>query len=138
MNTKSYSEMIGYSTFEDRFNYLKLQGTVGVNTFGFDRYLNQNFYKSKEWKTVRDYIIVRDGACDLGIEDRIIESNVYIHHINPLTPEDIEFGSSNLFDPENLICVSRETHEALHYGDERYLEKQKLVIRRPGDTCPWK
>ena len=135
---KRYSELTQLNTFEDRFNYLKLSGVVGYDTFGFDRYMNQQFYRSKEWKKLRDQIIIRDNACDLGIPGREISGRVYIHHINPLTQDDITNSTENLFDPENLICVSQETHNAIHYGDSSYLEKNKVIERTPGDTCPWK
>lgn len=138
MNTKSYKELSLLNSFEDRFNYLKLVGKVGVDTFGFDRYMNQQFYRSREWKNVRDYVIVRDNGCDLGISGKEITGKIYIHHINPISPDDIEHSSDNLLDPNNLICVSQETHNAIHYGDNSILEKNKVVQRVPGDTCPWK
>lgn len=137
-NTKRYSEMTSMSTYEERFNYLKLGGAVGRDTFGFDRYLNQQFYRSKEWKDLRDQIIIRDNACDLGVPGHEIAGKIYIHHLNPLTPEDITNSSSKLFDPDNLICVSAETHNAIHYGDGSIIERNKIVERTPGDTCPWK
>lgn len=135
---KSYNEMLSYNSFEERFKYLKLNGQVGFDTFGFDRYMNQGFYKSKEWKQIRSYVITRDNGCDLGIEDRPIVGNIYIHHINPLTQEDIINGSSNLLDPNNLICVSFKTHNALHYGDETSINDNNIIVRSPNDTCPWK
>lgn len=138
MNTKRYSEMVTLSTFEDRFNYLKLSGTVGRDTFGFDRYLNQQFYRSKEWKNLRDQIIIRDNGCDLGVPGHEIGGKIYIHHINPLNPEDIEHSTDKLFDPDNLVCVSAETHNAIHYGDGSILKRNTIVERAPGDTCPWK
>ena len=136
--TKRYSDLKQLSTFEERFEYLKLKGNVGQDTFGFDRYLNQQFYRSKEWKKVRDEVIIRDGACDLGIPGHEIFGKVYIHHIEPLYPEDIEESSDKLLDPENLICVSQETHNAIHYGDDSILDKYKIIERTPKDTCPWK
>jgi len=135
---RTYNEMSMLGTFDERFKYLSLIGQVGLDTFGFDRYMNQAFYKSKEWQQVRSYVIVRDNGCDLGIPDRPIGGHVYIHHIDPITPEDIKHGSSKLLDPNNLVCVSFETHNALHYGDEEYLERNKLVERHSNDTCPWK
>ena len=138
MNDKSYSEMIAMSEFDDRFRYAKLDGQVGIDTFGFDRYLNQQFYRSKEWKRLRDQIIIRDNGCDLGVPGHEISGNIYIHHLNPLSPEDITESTEKLFDPDNLVCVSAETHNAIHYGDESILEKNKIVERSPGDTCPWK
>lgn len=138
MNDKSYYEMITMSEFDDRFRYAKLDGQVGMGTFGFDRYLNQQFYRSKEWKRLRDQIIIRDNGCDLGVPGHEISGKIYIHHLNPLSPEDITESTEKLFDPDNLVCVSAETHNAIHYGDESILEKNKIVERSPGDTCPWK
>ena len=138
MNDKSYSEMITMSEFDDRFRYAKLDGQVGMDTFGFDRYLNQQFYRSKEWKRLRDQIIIRDNGCDLGVPGHEISGKIYIHHLNPLSLEDITESTEKLFDPDNLVCVSAETHNAIHYGDESILEKNKIVERSPGDTCPWK
>lgn len=135
---KRYSELATMSTFEDRFKYAKLDGAVGQDTFGFDRYLNQQFYRSKEWKTLREQIIIRDNACDLGVPGHDISGKIYIHHLNPLSPEDITESTDKLFDPDNLVCVSAETHNAIHYGDESILEKNKIIERKPGDTCPWK
>ncbi len=135
---KRYLELKQLHTFEERFNYLKLNGQVGKDTFGFDRYLNQQFYKSKEWKQVRDYVIVRDNACDLGIPDNEIKGKIYIHHINPITIDDVTNSTSNLLDPNNLICVSYETHNAIHYGDSSYLERYQINERTMNDTCPWK
>jgi hypothetical protein len=138
MNDKRYSEMITMPEFDDRFRYAKLDGQVGRDTFGFDRYLNQQFYRSKEWKRLRDQIIIRDNGCDLGVPGHEISGKIYIHHLNPLSPEDITESTAKLFDPDNLVCVSAETHNAIHYGDESILEKNKIVERSPGDTCPWK
>ena len=135
---KRYSELKQLHTFEERFNYLKLNGQVGKDTFGFDRYLNQQFYKSKEWKQVRDYVIVRDNACDLGIPDNEIKGKIYIHHINPITIDDVTNSTNNLLDPNNLICVSYETHNAIHYGDSSYLKRYQINERTMNDTCPWK
>lgn len=135
---KRYSELSQLSSFEDRFRYLKLDGQVGVDTFGFDRYMNQQFYKSKEWKDIRDKVIVRDNGCDLGSPDNPIKGKIYIHHMNPLSPDDIENSTENLLNPEYLICVSHATHNALHYGDDSILERNKIVERGPNDTCPWK
>lgn len=145
---KSYSELIRLKTFEERYEYLKLNGRVGEETFGYDRYVNQVLYsKSQEWKRVRRDVIIRDNGCDLGIEDRIISplegiklprtSNVYIHHINPITKEDIINRSPLIFDLENLICCSFDTHQAIHYGDKNLLTFQP-IIRVPNDTCPWR
>ena len=134
---KSYSECIIFPTFEERFEYLKLSAAIGVATFGSDRYLNQIFYRSPEWKKVRRDVIIRDNGCDLGIEDRTIRGQIYIHHINPITMEDIAKRTRQLFDPENLICVSHATHNAIHYGDVNLLTPSKPIERTPGDTCPW-
>lgn len=130
--------MITMPEFDDRFRYAKLDGQVGRDTFGFDRYLNQQFYRSKEWKRLRDQIIIRDNGCDLGVPGHEISGKIYIHHLNPLSPEDITESTAKLFDPDNLVCVSAETHNAIHYGDESILEKNKIIERSPGDTCPWK
>jgi hypothetical protein len=147
LNFKSYSEMCQFQTFEERYEYLKLAGHVGEETFGCDRYLNQILYNTPEWKNFRRDIIIRDNGCDLGIQDRVIApdigvrlprtSNVYIHHINPITKEDVLRRKPMIFDPENVICCSFKTHQAIHYGDSNLLEQQ-LVERRPNDTCPWR
>lgn len=133
---KTYSEMCKLDTFIDRFNYLSLKGVVAEETFGFDRYLNQRFYKSREWKQLRNKIILRDNGCDLGIEGREIFDRVIIHHMNPLSLNDIEYMTDFLLDPEYLICVSHQTHNAIHYGDESLLFTE-LVERTPGDTKLW-
>lgn len=135
--TKRYSELIALTSFIDRFNYLKLEGVVGQETFGIERYLNQEFYHSEEWKSIRDRIIIRDGGCDLGIPGREIHGRIYIHHMNPILPEDVIRHSSTLVDPENLICTSKRTHDAIHYGDENQLAKDP-VVRCKNDTCPWR
>lgn len=133
---KTYSEMCKLDTFIDRFNYLSLKGVVAEETFGFDRYLNQRFYKSREWKQLRNKIILRDHGCDLGIEGREIFDRVIIHHMNPLSLNDIEYMTDFLLDPEYLVCVSHQTHNAIHYGDESLLFTE-LVERTPGDTKLW-
>lgn len=135
---KCYSELIKLPTFEERFEYLKLNGSVGGETFGFERQLNQIFYRSPEWKHIRREVIMRDKGCDLGIEDREIIGRVEIHHINPVTLDDIEKESDILLDPDNLICASPNTHKAIHYSDDGILTKTEPVIRRPFDTCPWR
>lgn len=135
---KTYSELILLPTFEERFDYLKLDGTVSDLTFGADRYLNQIFYGTPEWRRARNEVIIRDDGCDLGIGDRPIYRRIYIHHLNPLSKEDILQRRSCLFDPENLICVSFDTHQAIHYGDVNLLTPSKPVERKPNDTCPWK
>lgn len=137
MDTKRYSELILLPTFEERFEYLKLNGTVGTATFGFDRVFNQQFYQSVEWKRVRDEIIVRDCGRDLGIQGREIYGRILIHHMNPITITDIQHVTPYLLNPEFLICVSHDTHNAIHYGDASLLAMEP-VERKPGDTCPWK
>lgn len=137
--TKSYSELKKLKTFEERYEYLRLKGSVGEDTFGSKRYLNQILYKSKEWKQARDKVIIRDNGCDLGIEGRdILKPNkVLIHHINPITVDDILNRDSKVFDQNNLITVSHRTHEAIHYGDSNLLIKDPIT-RHANDTCPWK
>lgn len=137
MSIKTYSELMSLSSFKERYEYLRLRGNVGVDTFGFDRYLNQNFYRSAEWRRVRDQVIVRDNGCDLGIEDRMIPGRILIHHMNPITEKDILYHSDFLMDPEYLICVSHNTHNAIHYGDESILIPEP-VVRTKNDTCPWR
>ena len=137
MIIRTYSDLIQLPTFEERFRYLQLNSSVGKETFGFDRYLNQNFYRSVEWKRIRDKVIIRDNGCDLGIEDRLIYGRVIIHHMNPVTDRDIVDLTSFLLNPEYLICVSHNTHNAIHYGNEDLLMKGP-VIRTKNDTCPWK
>jgi hypothetical protein len=134
---RTYSELITLPTFEERYRYLRLGGRVGEATFGFDRWLNQVFYKSDEWLSVRDEVIIRDGACDLGIPGREIESRILIHHMNPITKKDILDRSDFLLNPEYLICTIKNTHDAIHYGDESLLIKDP-IIRRKNDTCPWR
>lgn len=137
MSIKTYSDLIQLPTFEERFQYLKLSGAVGKETFGFDRYLNQNFYRSAAWKRVRDQVIVRDNGCDLGIDDRIIYGKILIHHMNPINDRDILDLTDILLNPEYLICVSHLTHNAIHYSDESLLPREPIV-RFKNDTCPWK
>lgn len=145
---RTYSELIKLPTFEERFEYLKLNGSVGSETFGFDRYLNQKFYKTAEWKRIRDEVIIRDLACDLGISDRPIIADyygkrqilgrIYIHHMNPININDILESTSYLTNPEYLIVTTHETHNAIHYGDSSLLINSKLVERSANDTCPWR
>ena len=133
----TYSELAKLPTFEERFRYLRLGGGVGKETFGFDRYLNQRFYSSAEWKRIRRDVIIRDNGCDLGIPGRMIGGRILIHHMNPVSREDILAATDALINPEYLVCVSHKTHNAIHYGDESLL----TVIppeRKPNDTCPWK
>lgn len=134
---RCYSELIELPTFEDRYFYLKLDGRVGEETFGFDRYLNQIFYKSDEWLSVRDSVIVRDLGCDLGIKDREIHGRIMVHHMNPITKEDILDRSDFLLNPEYLITTVKRTHDAIHYGDDSLIIPTNIE-RRKNDTCPWK
>ena len=135
--TKRYSELIKLPTFEERFEYLKLDGRVGKETFGWDRIFNQSFYHSPEWKALRRDVIIRDNGCDLGIEDREIFDKIIVHHINPLTKEQLLNLDPCIFDMENLISCSHNTHNAIHYGDKSLLP-QDPIERRPFDTCPWR
>ena len=134
---RTYSELCQLSTFEDRFDYLRLNGSVGKDTFGFDRYLNQQFYRSSEWKRIRDRVILRDNGCDLGVEGYEIRGRILIHHINPISVEDIHTMSDLLMNPEYLICVSHRTHNAIHYGDESLIITAPIE-RTQNDTCPWR
>ena len=135
---RTYSELITLPTFEERYEYLKLNGIVSEETFGFDRYINQEFYqRSKEWKRIRDSVIIRDEGCDLGIEGREIRGKIIVHHMNPITKEDILANSDFLLNPEYLICTLKSTHDAIHYGDENLLIKEP-IIRTANDTCPWR
>lgn len=133
---KSYSELRRLDTIEERFNYLSLRGVVGDKTFGFDRYLNQQFYASVEWRRIRDYVIVRDNGCDLGVEGFDIHDRIYVHHMNPMTIGDFTEYNPDILDPEFLIAVTLRTHNAIHYGDKSLLPKP-IVERRPGDTKLW-
>ena len=137
MDIKTYSELTKLHTFEERFRYLQLHGSVGRDTFGFDRIFNQMFYTSSEWKRVRDIVITRDNGCDLGIEGREIYGKVVIHHLNPISLEDIENATEYLLNPEYLITTTHNTHNAIHYGDESKLVTNPIERRR-NDTCPWK
>ena len=137
MSIRTYSELITLPTFEERFRYLQLGGKVGEDTFGHDRYLNQMFYTSDEWRRIRRDVIVRDNGCDLGIQDREIHGLIIIHHMNPITIEDIINRSEFLLNPEYLISTVKNTHDAIHFSDERILITDPIE-RRPNDTCPWK
>lgn len=137
MNIKRYSELILLPTFEERYKYLQLNGIIGDETFGFDRYINQMFYRSQEWKQVRDYVIVRDNGCDLGIEGHEIRGKILIHHMNPIGIKDIQQVNKFLLDPEYLITTMLSTHNAIHYGDEGLLVTDPIE-RSKNDTCPWK
>lgn len=137
MKIKSYSEMCSFSTFIERFNYLKLNGKVGIETFGFDRYLNQVLYCSQEWKRFRRQVIIRDNGCIFGLEGYNINGRLIVHHINPITLEQIEQRDPMIFSMENVVCVTHNVHEAIHYGDESLIPTDP-IIRKPNDTCPWK
>lgn len=135
---RSYSELIEIPTFDERFKYLSLKGSVGDFTFNGHRYLNQKLYRSEEWKSVRRRVIIRDNGCDLGCEDHPILGSVLIHHINPITIDDIVDRRRLVFDPENLICVSFDTHNAIHYGKEDILVPSSWNARTKNDTCLWR
>ena len=137
MSIRTYSELITIPTFEERFEYLQLKGSVGKDTFGYDRYLNQVLYRSPEWKRLRNQIIIRDCGCDLACEGYDIYGKVLIHHLNPITVEDVLARSRKVFDPDNLVCVSHNTHNAIHYGDVDLLVTGP-IIRTKNDTCPWR
>lgn len=138
MKFKTYSELSKLVTFEDRYQYLRLSGVVGETTFGYDRYLNQLLYqRSKRWRASRNAVIVRDNGCDLGVEGYEIYGKIIVHHMNPITIEDIERESEFIFDPEFLICTTLNTHNAIHYGDEKLLPRAPIV-RTKNDTCPWR
>lgn len=134
---RRYSDLRRLESFKERYYYLKLNGVVGESTFGFDRYVNQSLYKSSRWRRTRSQIIIRDNGCDLGIEGHDIGDHIIIHHMNPITLEDIEEEEDSVFDPEYLICCSSRTHKAIHFGDENLLPKE-FVERRPNDTCLWR
>lgn len=136
-NIRTYSEMITLKTYEERFDYLKIGGQVGRETFGYDRYLNQILYNTKQWKTFRREIIIRDNACDLACEGYEINYRILVHHINPITVEDIINRNPMIFDPENAITTTHRTHNAIHYGDKNLLVLQPME-RTPNDTCPWR
>lgn len=138
-STKSYKDLKKLKTFDDRFKYLKIDGvTIGQSTFGYDRYINQSFYKSRKWKKTRDKVIIRDNGNDLGVDGEPIGGTIIVHHINPVTLEDLEEGNPIVYDLDNLISCSRKTHNAIHYGDENYTKDIKEVERRPNDNFPWR
>lgn len=137
MNIRTYSELSKLTTFEERYRYLRLEGRVGEETFGFDRWINQMFYKDPEWLKIRDEVIIRDNGCDLGIEGREIYSRIIVHHMNPITKADILDRSEFLLNPEYLICTVKNTHDAIHYGDENLLITLPME-RSVNDTCPWR
>lgn len=133
---RTYSELVKFATFEERFRYLALRGGVADPTFGYDRWVNQTFYASREWKLVRRDVIARDLGCDLGVEGYEIHGRVVVHHMNPMVLEDFSEGNRSIMDPEFLITTTHETHNAIHYGDERQLPRPP-VDRKPGDTKLW-
>ena len=133
---KSYSEMANFKTHKERFEYLKTNSKVGDETFGYDRYLNQTLYKSAEWKKARAQVILRDKGCDLGIEGYEINDKILVHHINPITRDDILNKNPEIFNPDNLVCTCKRTHDAIHYGNEDSIKGP--VERHQNDTCPWK
>ena len=136
-NIRTYSELITLPTFKERYEYLRLNGRVGEETFGYDRYMNQTFYKSREWLNIRDEVIIRDNGCDLGVEGYEIHGRILIHHMNPITIDDILQRSDFLLNPEYLISTIKRTHDAIHYGDENLLIDVPIE-RTKNDTCPWK
>jgi len=133
---RSYNELHRYVTLEERFNYLKLHGQVGEATFGFDRWMNQRFYRSREWRQLRDFVIIRDNGCDLGVPEHEIHERLIIHHMNPMTIEDIVHSNEDNLNPDFLISTTHQTHNAIHYGDERLLPRRQ-IIRAAGDTKLW-
>jgi hypothetical protein len=136
MKIRTYSELRRLPTFDERFDYLVLRGEVGVTTFGFDRWINQRFYQSRQWQYVRDHVVFRDGACDLGIPGYEIHAQLLVHHLNPVTAEALQHGEEWILDPEYLITTTHRTHNAIHYGDAS-LVRRLPVERRPGDTKLW-
>jgi hypothetical protein len=136
MLIKTFTELQEFRTFDERYEYLRLKGVVGESTFGFDRYLNQMLYTSSRWLKVRDKVIIRDNGCDLGIEGYEIRGKILVHHMNPISQEDIERDNPDIFNLNFLISTSERTHQAIHYGDKSLLPKVP-IIRRPGDTSPW-
>lgn len=135
---RSYKELVKLDNYEDRYLYLLLGDKIGEDTFGFDRYLNQTFYKSTEWRHLRNEIIIRDNGCDLGMSGFDIYGKIIIHHMNPIRKNDILNATDYLMNPDFLICVSMDTHNAIHYGDKNYLDRFKDISRSPNDTCPWR
>ena len=137
MRSRTYRGLLQFDSFEERFEYLKLLGSVGAETFGSSRYMNQDFYRSREWKSFRDGIILRDEGCDLGVPGRLIRGRIIVHHLDPITEDDLVHGADLLLDPDNAVCTSFVTHQAIHYGDASLLFPDP-VERYPNDTCPWK
>lgn len=138
MEQKTYSELMQIPNFIDRIRYLKLSGKVSENTFGFQRYLNQQFYKSQQWKELRNFVILRDNGCDLAMPGYELNRDILIHHLNPIEIDDIRFQTDKLLNPENLVCVSHITHNIIHYGDEGYIDDLGYTERSSNDTCPWR
>ena len=134
---KTYSDLRRLQTMEERFEYLKLGGVVGQNTFGYDRWMNQEFYRSRQWRHMRNFVMARDYGRDLGLEGYEIHDRVYVHHMNPIKPEDLIEGLGDVLDPEFLISVTMDTHNAIHYGDESHLRRRQPIERRAGDTKLW-
>lgn len=137
MMIKTYSELIRFNTLEERYRYLRIGGRVGEETFGFDRWMNQVFYKDPRWRDIRDEVITRDNGCDLGLEGYDIHGKIFVHHMNPVTKDDILYNFDSLLNPEFLISTSKRTHDAIHYGNEDLLP-QSPIVRTRNDTCPWK
>lgn len=137
MRLRTYKELSRLASFKERYDYLRIGGEVGAMTFGWERYINQMLYHSKKWRKARDMVIIRDEGCDLAHQDFEIRDQIIVHHMNPLTPEDIEEDCDYIYDPDLLICTSRNTHNAIHYGDVSLLPKLPIE-RRPWDTCPWR
>jgi len=135
---RTYSELKNFHTLEERFRYLSLNGKVGIETFGFDRYLNQKFYNSYEWRKLRDEILIRDNGCELGLDEFPIRGRILIHHMNPIKEKDLIELTDYVTNPDYLICVSHDMHNAIHYGNDEILKRYFVVERRPNDTCPWK
>ncbi|HMT68903.1 MAG TPA: hypothetical protein PKD16_02010 [Saprospiraceae bacterium] len=136
MMIRRYSELASLGTFEERFEYLRLRGQVGDPTFGYDRWMNQDFYASTQWRQIRHHVIARDQGCDLGVEGFEVFDRIYIHHMNPMSVQDLQDGNEDVLDPEFLISCTHRTHNAIHYGNGRHLPRQ-LVTRRAGDTKLW-
>ena len=136
-NIRTYHDLIQIPSFLERYEYLKIGGVVGETTFGYERYLNQMLYSSRKWKDARNRVLIRDDGCDMGLADYPIGEKIYVHHMNPITPEMVEENDPVLFEPEFLSCVSYQTHNAIHYGDKSLLP-QEPIQREPNDTCPWR
>ena len=136
-NIRTYHDLIQIPSFLERYEYLKIGGVVGETTFGYERYLNQMLYSSRKWKDARNRVLIRDDGCDMGLADYPIGDKIYVHHMNPIAPEMVEENDPVLFEPEFLICVSYQTHNAIHYGDKSLLP-QEPIQREPNDTCPWR